>query len=48
MREYLEYLSVKIILALSRTQSTIISESVFKYVHSNNLCYLIDMRINKI
>lgn len=44
----MEYLTIKIVLAISRTESTIISEAVFKYVHSNQDYYLVDVRVIKI
>lgn len=46
-REYLEYLSLKIILLHSRNKELIISKAVFKYVSHRKYYYIWDVRVEK-
>lgn len=47
MKQFLEYLSLKIIFVISRFENTIISQSIFKFINFKAKVYLFDIRMIK-
>ncbi len=48
MKSYFEYLTLKMVLAVSKYEQNTISEGIFKYVHNKSVGYLIDIRVTKL